>query len=357
MEGLRYVYSCKLLCFVPYALCLGAIPYFWRMNFLKVANISRIERNEQALNDVSFIQPAFHKIAVAGETGSGKSSLLKIIAGLVQPDSGNVFFEGVRIEGPAEKLIPGHKGIVYLSQQFELPNFLTVAQVLEYVNELPEEEAQALFKICHIDHLMKRRTDQLSGGEKQRIALARLLITSPKLLLLDEPFSNLDMIHKGILKSVIHNIGEHLKITCILVSHDPLDTLSWADEIIVLKDGKIVQQGSPQQLYQQPVNEYVGGLFGKYNLIMPGKAGLFDAFVQVPADKKLFIRPENFVVAEGQSAPESIRGIVKHNSFLGHEYEITVMLPENNVVVKHSSPLAQGSVISLLLKENVGWFI
>ncbi|MEX6686154.1 ABC transporter ATP-binding protein [Danxiaibacter flavus] len=328
------------------------------MNFLQVANISRTERDEQALSNVSFTQPAFHKIAVAGETGSGKSSLLKIIAGLTQPDSGNVFFEDVRIEGPAEKLIPGHKGIVYLSQQFELPNFLTVAQVLEYVNELPEEEAQALFKICHINHLMKRRTDQLSGGEKQRIALARLLITSPKLLLLDEPFSNLDMIHKSTLKSVIHDIGEHLKITCILVSHDPLDTLSWADEIIVLKEGKIVQQGSPQEVYQHPINEYVGGLFGKYNLIAPDKTSAFAALsIEQPAGKKMFIRPENLIVTEDTSASHSIRGVVKNSSFFGHDYEITVMLPENNIVIKHSEPLVKGSVVSLQLRENGVWFI
>lgn len=328
------------------------------MNFLQVANISRTERDEQVLSDVSFTQPAFHKIAVAGETGSGKSSLLKIIAGLMQPDSGNVFFEGVRIEGPAEKLIPGHKGIVYLSQQFELPNFLTVAQVLEYANELPEEEAQTLFKICHIDHLMKRRTDQLSGGEKQRIALARLLITSPKLLLLDEPFSNLDMIHKSTLKSVIHNIGEHLKISCILVSHDPLDTLSWADEIIVLKEGKIVQQGNPEQIYHKPVNEYVGGLFGKYNLIAPEKARAFSALPGIRIqDKKLFIRPENFGLHEHDSDQRSIRGIVKHNAFAGNGYEVTVILPETSILIHSGIPLKTGSTINIYLDGEDVWYI
>ena len=115
-------------------------------------------------------------------------------------------------------------------------------ELLEYANKLPATEAASLYKLCRIDHLLKRKNDQLSGGEKQRIALARLLVGSPKLLLLDEPFSNLDLIHKNILKSVIEDIGERMKLTCMLTSHDPMDTLSWADEIIVRKDGQIIQQ-------------------------------------------------------------------------------------------------------------------
>ena len=108
------------------------------------------------------------------------------------------------------------------------------------------EEAATLFEICQVDHLLKRRTDQLSGGEKQRIALCMLLVKCPKLLVLDEPFSNLDPIHKTVLKTVIEDIGKRLQITCMLTSHDPHDTLSWADEILVMKNGKIIQQGTPR---------------------------------------------------------------------------------------------------------------
>src|SRR5690349_14976068 len=189
------------------------------------------------LGGVNFSLPKGRKLVVAGETGSGKTTLLKTIAGLAQADKGKVLFEGQRVLGPAEKLIPGHGGIAYLSQEFELPQHLRIEQVLEYANELPEAEAIALFRVCRIDHLMKRKTHQLSGGERQRIALAKLLIGAPRLLLLDEPFSNLDIIHKELLKSVIRDIGQKLGITCMLVSHDPMDTLSWAEEILVIKDG------------------------------------------------------------------------------------------------------------------------
>src|SRR6478752_3027013 len=105
-------------------------------------------------------------------------------------------------------------------------------------SRIPGTIAKTVFEVCRISHLLKRKTDQLSGGEKQRIALARVLISYPKLLILDEPFSNLDLIHKNVLKSIIDDIGTQLQITCILASHDPLDTLSWADEMLVLRNGK-----------------------------------------------------------------------------------------------------------------------
>src|SRR6202012_4844162 len=110
-------------------------------------------------------------------------------------------------------------------------------EILSYSNDLSGEAAAGLYALGRIDHLLGRRTDQLSGGERQRIALTRLLVKPPRLLLLDESFSNLDPLHKRILKNVITDISERLGITCILVSHDPRDLLSWAEEILVLREG------------------------------------------------------------------------------------------------------------------------
>jgi len=225
---------------------------------------------------ISFTQKKGQNLAIAGETGSGKSTLLKIIGGLAEPSAGVVLFEGQRVLGPTERLVPGQPGIAYLSQHFELWHNYRVEEILSYANDMTPEESAELYAICHIDHLLGRRTDALSGGERQRIALARLLVRPPRLLLLDEPFSNLDMIHKDTLKRVIRNIGEQLGITCILVSHDPLDLMAWADEVLVLRDGGVEQQGPPERIYRQPINEYVAGLFGKYNLI-----------------GKTFVRPED----------------------------------------------------------------
>ena len=195
------------------------------MKFLEVKEIRKKER-EFELKDISFTISPSHKLAIAGETGSGKSTVLKIIAGLEQPDSGEVFFEGIRVEGPYEKLLPGHPGVAYLSQHFELRNNYYVEEILSYANKMSEEEASKIHEVCDIQHLLKRRTNQLSGGEKQRIALARLLVGAPKLLLLDEPFSNLDPSHRRQVKTVLKNIGEQLEITIIMVSHDPQDVLT-----------------------------------------------------------------------------------------------------------------------------------
>ena len=283
------------------------------MDLLQVSGVMKQLQGVPVLKETSFTQQKFQKIAIAGETGSGKSTLMKIIGGLVQADAGTVLFENVRVKGPEEVLLPGHPGIAYLSQHFELRNHYRVEELLSYSNKLSDEDAENIYKVCRITHLMKRKNDQLSGGEKQRIALAKLLITSPRLLLLDEPFSNLDMIHKSILKSVIYDLGEQLEVTCMLISHDAPDILSWADEVIVMKDGGIIQQGTPEEIYYKPVNEYTAALFGKYNLI-----------------KDNFVRPEKIkIVKEDKRTP---KGTVRKISFFGTYYEIEVGLSSDSTI-------------------------
>ena len=164
------------------------------MAILSVTGISKIEEGKTAIKDIHFTQQRFEQIAIAGETGSGKTTLLKMIAGLIQPTSGEILLENQRVKGPDEQLIPGNKKIAYLSQHFELRNNYKVYEVLEMVNQLTPEKADSIYSICRIKHLLQRWTDELSGGEKQRIALARLLSTSPNLLLLDEPFSKMTAI-------------------------------------------------------------------------------------------------------------------------------------------------------------------
>ena len=187
-----------------------------------------------------------------------------------------------------------------------------------------DEVAKELYATCKIAHLLNRRTDQLSGGEKQRVALTKLLLTQPRLLLLDEPFSNLDMLHKSLLKSVINEISDRLNITCTLVSHDPLDSLSWADTILVMKDGAIVQHATPEEIYKQPINEYVAGLFGKYNLLPSSiSKALLGARDKTKGREGLFIRPENFVITKSQK-DLSVKGIVQKVSFFGSYYEIEI---------------------------------
>ena len=318
--------------------------------FMDILTISEISKNfgqNPILTHISFRQQKLQKIAIVGETGSGKSTLLKIISGFTQADKGKVIFENKRVKGPLETLVPGHPGIAYLSQDFELRANFRVEELLAYANHLTDEDAESLFSICHIQHLLKRKPHQLSGGEKQRIALARLLINMPRLLLLDEPFSNMDIIVKNILQKVIHDIGEKLSITLILVSHDPMDTLSWADEIIVMKQGQIVQKGTPQQIYFTPETEYVAGLFGKYNLL---------ASETSTAGKKSFFRPENLIITDIRHS--ALSGIIQQINFMGSYFEVTVSTPDEMVIIYSSdASLQKGETIYLSFQTNHFWLV
>jgi ABC-type Fe3+/spermidine/putrescine transport system ATPase subunit len=203
---------------------------------------------------------------------------------------------------------------------------------------------------------LKRRTNQLSGGEKQRIALTRLLITSPRLLLLDEPFSNTDMVHKNLLKRIIRDIGLKLRITCIMVSHDPLDTLSWAHEILVMKDGQLIQQGSPQQVYNQPANEYIAGLFGTYNLLSPLAAQVFTGTVATGKRKRLFIRPEDIRLSATES--EGVKSMVKEIFFFGSYYEIEILTGKHKLIAKTlTSNLSKDDTVYVSLPAGEAWYI
>jgi iron(III) transport system ATP-binding protein len=304
------------------------------VTLLKVSEINLKGEGDFALKNIDFSQRKLERIAIAGETGSGKSSVLKAIAGLAQPDSGEVIFQNMRVIGPADKLVPGHDKIIYLSQHFELPKFLRVEQVLSYANTLTVERAKTLYDVCRISHLLERKTDQLSGGERQRIAIARLLSTNPDLLLLDEPFAHLDMENKSTMKSILWDISRKLKITCILVSHDPLDTLSWADKIIVMRDGAIVQMGTPENIYMQPTNEYVAGLFGKYNLISSKQAKVISKQMGIKSgDQSLFFRPENVKVGSTKRN-NSIKGVVESIHFFGSYMELEISFSSVIIVAK-----------------------
>ncbi|SHJ14145.1 iron(III) transport system ATP-binding protein [Hymenobacter daecheongensis DSM 21074] len=322
------------------------------MSLLTVSGIQLQEKGRVVLHDISFAQQPGQKLALAAETGAGKSTLLQIIAGLIQPDSGEVRFAGARVKGPQEQLVPGHAGIAYLSQHFELPKFLRVEQVLHYANRQADDEARRVYEVCRIGHLGARRTDQLSGGERQRIALARLLLAGPRLLLLDEPYSNLDRVHRQLLKSVVRDLGEQLAITCLLVSHDPADTLSWADEILVLKQGRLIQQDTPERIYRHPTDAYTAGLFGDYSVLKGADAkALAKAAGRKLQGPEMLVRPEEFRLnfdGEGRA------GRVKEVRFLGSYYEVDVALAHSQITARISSAagLVRGAKVAVSLTDT-----
>lgn len=316
------------------------------MSLLNVSGIGKKQGEDYQLKHIHFIQAPSQKIAIAGATGSGKTTLLKIIAGLIQPDTGEVLFDGVRVKGPQERLLPGHPQIAYLSQNFELRNNYRVVELLQMSGKVSQNDADLIYEVCRITHLLNRWSDEVSGGERQRIAFAKALVTAPKLLLLDEPFSNLDSIHRGILKTVIQDIEERLATTCILVSHDPVDLLSWADEIIVLNEGKIVQRGTPEEVYHYPVNEYAAGLFGKYNLVTPQ---LQQHFSELNNNDRRFVRPADFRIDIDEQ--NGVKGEILSGIFMGNYYEFEVSISGTTLLVSTNRKFGIGDIVFVQLTK------
>ena len=310
------------------------------MQLLSISNLfSKELLGNFALENINFTQQKFEKIALIGETGSGKSTLLKTIAGLIQPTSGTILFDGEKVMGPDWQLVAGQKGIAYLSQHFELRNNYRMEELLMYANELTQQEADELYTLCRIDHLMQRNSYELSGGEKQRIALARLLITKPKLLILDEPYSNLDLIHRNILKEIVKNICRKYQISSIITSHEPADVLPWADKIIVLKNGKIVQEGTAVEVYKSPINEYVAGLLGNYNLL----------------DQETFltekiIRPEDILLVKESEG--DFFGMILSVKFMGNYFEVNIDLKQQHLKVQTASnDIKVGDIMGIVFRK------
>ena len=297
------------------------------MAFLELDRVTFRHSAGFSLSEFTLLLEEGRRIAFAGETGSGKTTLLRLIAGLLQPDTGTIRLRGEPIAGPADSLVPGNERIGYLSQFFELRKFLRVGQILSYASKISGLAAGRIYRICEIEHLLDRKSDELSGGERQRVALARLLVMSPDLLLLDEPYSNLDAVHRHQMKSLIGRIGDQLGITTILVSHDAADTLPWADEIFVLHEGRVVQRGTPELLYHRPSSEYVGALFGKYNLFPIDPA---------QPDTRVFLRPTDVVLTDSDDF--EFEGEVKRVSFHGAYYELEVETPAAVLAVHVSKP-------------------
>lgn len=309
------------------------------MNILELKAVSRKYNDDSpAVDGVSIEVPSLTRLALVGETGSGKSTLLKIAAGLLDADHGSILFEGELLPDPKDQLIPGHEQIAYLSQHFELPKFLTVEEHLYDPYEMTVDEANIIYEACQIKHLLESRTQDLSGGEKQRVALAKLILGSPKILLLDEPFSNLDPIHKRVIKQVIETVSSELALTVVLVSHEPLDVLSWAKTIAVMKEGRMVQMGEPKELYMNPFNQYVAGLFGNYNLLVPEQWKL-----ETPAENKAFegkvmVRPEHIILANDTSKA----GTIKRIKYFGSYEELTLEVDSDTLCMK--SPVGRHNV-------------
>ena len=236
---------------------------------IAVSKLSKQYQQLQAsgISNISFAIKRGDIVAIIGESGSGKSTLLKCIYGLLKPDSGEVLFNGKKVKGPDEQLIPGNAEMKMVTQDFSLNIYAKVydniASMLSNTDvKAKEEKTLAMMEHLHITKLKDKKIIELSGGEQQRVAIAKALISNTKVLLLDEPFSQVDSLLKNQLRADIKRLAKETGLTIILVSHDPTDGLFLADQLLILKQGRLLQHDQPENIYQNPSDLYTAKILG-----------------------------------------------------------------------------------------------
>ncbi|MCP9762577.1 ABC transporter ATP-binding protein [Lacihabitans soyangensis] len=270
-------------------------------------------------------------LGIIGQSGSGKTTLLKLLAGLKEPSSGQININGTPLEPPSKKLIAGHRQIKMVTQQNTLFPNITIAENIAYEVRFFEKKYQnqrvsKLAKDLNISHLLGKFPRELSGGEIQRVMLAKAIADEPLLLLLDEPFANLDSIIK---KKVMLNLQSVLRkeqIACIFVTHDIHDAFGMVDELFIIKNGRMVQKGTSEDIYNFPKNKYVALLTG-------------DGFMLKTTEKEVFVRAENIDI----NPTGELEAEVINNIFKGAFYEIILEYNSNTIYAlsKNIFPIGQ----------------
>ncbi len=232
---------------------------------ITVANVSKTFGDFKALDDVNLEVADGSLTALLGPSGSGKSTLLRIIAGLESPDTG-----GVSVDGEEFTHLPARKReIGFVFQHYAAFKHLSVFENVAFgmrIRKRPKDETKArvdeLLELVGLNGLGGRRPGQLSGGQRQRMALARALAVQPRVLLLDEPFGALDANVRADLRAWLRRLHDEIHVTTVLVTHDQEEAMEVADQLVVLRDGKIEQEGHPRELYEAPANDFVMGFLG-----------------------------------------------------------------------------------------------
>lgn len=311
---------------------------------LQVQNISFGYTEKPVVQNIHFSVEKGQNIAVIGESGCGKSTLLKLIYGLYDLDGGQIYWNNQQVLGTSFNLVPGMPYMKYLSQDFDLMPYITVAEnVGKYLSNvfLDQKKAriQELLEIVEMTEFADVKAKYLSGGQQQRVALARVLALEPEVLLLDEPFSHIDNFRKNALR---RNLFAYLKaqgITVIVATHDSTDALSFADETIVLQHGKMVDKADSYNLYNNPINKYVASLFGEVNELKLSQLITVDEDL----DELVLLYPHQLKVDENGI----MNVLVKQSYFKGGYYLIKAVFDRKVIFFEHESSLDFNQEVNL----------
>jgi len=273
-------------------------------------------------------------IALAGESGCGKSTLLSLIYGLMDWQSGDILFDGVKLFGPKGNLVPGESQMKFVAQNYDLMPYGTVYDnVGKYISNInlkaKKEKVEELLDVVGLTDLAKVIPKNLSGGQQQRVAIARALAILPKMLLLDEPFSNLDFSRKFELRDKLFNYVKQNNLSLMISTHNLEEVLPWADKIVVLQNGRLIQNESPKETYENPYNDYVAKLLGEVNIFSEEEKAQFNL------SKKHYF-PHQIKVGDN-----GVEATVLESLFAGSHFRNKLVV-NNKTIIVYSQKYLQG---------------
>lgn len=238
-------------------------------------NKVHFERGDFSLKGISFKLAEAENISILGLSGSGKSSLLSVIYGLHDLSNGEVLFNKERVQGPSEILIPGHKKMKLVNQDFGLDKFHKVGEnisnnILHLEKDSIETRTDELLEVINLKEIKQQQANTLSGGQKQRLSIGRALAELPELLLLDEPFSQIDYMNKFQIERKLWAYLKENKMASIMVTHDFQDAFTISDRILIMKEGELINDTHKTSLYNSPESHYEAMITGGYNTVIQG---------------------------------------------------------------------------------------
>ena len=292
--------------------------------FLSIENLIKFySKDDPLIKDLNFSVNKGEFVSFIGESGSGKTTFLKCLAGLEKINSGKITLNNRVLDDKTTFVKPNHRKIGFIFQDYPLFPHLSVLENLKInLDEQYEKNIKYYVELTGLDNLLNRYPHELSGGEQQRVCITRALIREPDLLLMDEPFSNLDVSIKSKIQSEVYKILKSTNTTTILVTHDIKDTFDISDRILVFKAGIVQQYDKPEEMYCNPVNCYCAKILGDLNRIhIDGK--------------ELYIRPEKIKIVD--KSKHKIK--VEKTSFIGKEYKIKGTLNKDEIYFYNSVPI------------------
>jgi ABC-type Fe3+/spermidine/putrescine transport system ATPase subunit len=334
-----------------------------KQSMLTLKNIHKFYGKNEVIKGVSLEVRKGELVTFVGPSGCGKTTLLRLIGGFTDVSSGDIILDGQRIND----LPPNLRDTRICFQNYALFPHMTVAENIGYglkINKWPRNRIEArvreLLKMVELDTFGDRMIDKLSGGQQQRVAFARALSLEPKVLLLDEPLSNLDANLRLVMREEIRNLQERLRITTVFVTHDQFEAMAISDRLVVMRDGLVEQVGSPIEIYERPANEFIAGFVGYVNL-MAGRIASIDEKTRdtiidteygkikvaleqediVNGDEVLMvIRPEsvNISLDRGGKGQNVISGALKSYMYAGSLAKCTVMIGDRAMIIDQYNP-------------------